>query len=142
MFIPRHQRPLLQFSEFPNVIYFYSILWQSDVPVFTTAAGAHFRNTVVILVHKTVKAVICWIKLHFTNHYFQLPLFHFHPKHVNEAVMKLEKWPSHVKWKICNKYHENAPLWAILGVKYISGWGCSKWRTHRGLMELQTCFSL
>lgn len=35
-----------------------------------------------------------------------------------------------VKWKICNKYHENAPLWVILGVKYISGWSYSKWRTH------------
>lgn len=35
-----------------------------------------------------------------------------------------------VKWKICNKYHENAPLWAILGVKYIFGWSYSKWRTH------------
>ncbi len=41
--------------------------------VFTTA---HFRNTLVIRVHKTVKAVTCRIEFHFTNHYFQLPLFH------------------------------------------------------------------
>lgn len=44
-------------------------------------------------------------------------------KHVDEDVMKFEKRTGHVKWKICTKYHETAPLWAILGVKYISGWG-------------------
>lgn len=35
-----------------------------------------------------------------------------------------------VKWKICNKYHENTPFWDKLEVKYISGWGYSRWRTH------------
>lgn len=52
-------------------------------------------------------------------------------KHVDEDIMKFEKRTGHVKWKIYNKYHETAPLWAILGVKYISGWDFSKWRTHR-----------
>lgn len=73
-----HQWLSLLFAAFMNVICFYSILWQSDRPCFffTTAALPHFANTVLIWVHKTVKAVICWIKFHFTNHYFQLPLFH------------------------------------------------------------------
>lgn len=44
-------------------------------------------------------------------------------QHVNEDVMKFEKRTAHVKWKICSKYHETAPLWAILGAKCTSGWG-------------------
>ena len=31
-------------------------------------------------------------------------------KHVHEDVMKFEKQTGHVKWKICSKKHETAPL--------------------------------
>lgn len=51
-------------------------------------------------------------------------------KHVDEDVMKFGKQKGHVKWKLCNKCHKNAPLWAILGVKHISGCDYSKWRTR------------